>query len=605
VAVLQVVRGGVAGTQHALNEERTVLGRHPNCQLVLQSGVVSRHHAQVLENHGTYFIEDLRSRNGTYVNEQRIEDRTELQDGDEIRLCDVVLLFLVHPSTSSPHPVSSDPNQRTVDLATEEDRPSATLDDSLIYAIPHEALEGDEFAHPEEFESPSMIRRLNDSDHRSVDPALKLRAILEITQALGRELQVDQVLPKMLETLFNIFPQAEQGFVLLREGNEGKLKVKASRTRGGNETDSVAVSMTVVRYAMQTGEPILSDNISDDSRFKNSTALSKMQIRSIMCVPMKSQEGEALGVIQIVTRDERRAFGEEDLDLLASLATQASLAVENARLHEEHVKRRELERDLEFATQVQLGFLPKSHPVLEGYSFAEYYESAQSVGGDYFDYVTLPDGRIAIAIGDVAGKGMPAALLMARLYSSTRFQLLTRPSIEEAVSGLNEEISSSGLGHRFITFLLMVLDPERHELTIINAGHLAPLLRSADGTVKLLGKDLSGLPLGIVPDLQYESAVYPLAPGDSLIAFTDGVNEAMNSQRQIYGLPRLKAFFSQQDGEITETIENIIEDVENFSGDVTSRDDTCLIGLRRSADVPATSPEIPLATVGAVASGDG
>src|SRR5690606_29949172 len=131
---------------------------------------------------------------------------------------------------------------------------------------------------------------------------------------------------------------------------------------------------------------------------------------------------------------------------------------------------REMERDLDFATQVQLGFLPKERPKVLGYVFADYYEAALRVGGDYFDYISMPEGRLAIALGDVAGKGMPAALLMARLYSSARFQLFTAENPAEALQGLNKDIAGSGLGHRFITFVLMVLDPPTGRVTVVNAG---------------------------------------------------------------------------------------------------------------------------------------
>ncbi|SFH81019.1 SpoIIE family protein phosphatase [Planctomicrobium piriforme] len=575
MAILQVISGAAEGTQFPLMADRTILGRHPNCQVVLQSGVVSRHHAQVLESHGTFYIEDLRSRNGTFVNDRKIEGRTELQDGDELRLCDILLQFVLYPSTS--YPVAAAEEQRVnLEAETMESLKSGVLDQSQIFAVVGEDAPS--------FESSTSIRKLSgDSTQKStIDPSVKLKAILEFTQALGRDLQIESVLPKMLGTLFNIFPQAEQGFVLLKDAETGKLKVKASRTRGGGEAETVAVSMTVVRHALQTLESILSRNISDDSRFKRSTALSRMRITSIMCVPMVNQDEEGIGVIQIVTRDDARAFSEEDLDLLASLATQATMAVENARLHEEHVLRRELERDLEFATQVQLGFLPKSRPNVPDYSFGDYYEAALSVGGDYFDYISLPDGRVAMAIGDVAGKGMPAALLMARLYSSTRYQLLTKKTVEEAVSGLNEEIGSSGLGHRFITFLLMLINPLENTLTIVNAGHPAPLLRKRDGQVAQLARETSSLPLGIMPELTYQSATVTIAPGDTIIAYTDGVTEAMSDERDIYGADRLTKLLSRTNGPIGELISRVVEDVEGFMGDATSRDDTCIIGVHRS-----------------------
>src|SRR5690606_17213157 len=143
-------------------------------------------------------------------------------------------------------------------------------------------------------------------------------------------------------------------------------------------------------------------------------------------------------------------------------------------------------------------------PKVRGYAFADYYEAALRGGGGYFDYVSLPGGRLAIALGDVAGKGMPAALLMALLYSSMRFQLFTAETPAEALKGLNKDIAGSGLGHRFITLVLMVLDPPTGRITVVNAGHLPPILRRLSGELESVAKEESGLPLGIIPDQQYE-----------------------------------------------------------------------------------------------------
>ena len=426
------------------------MGRHPECQLVLENVAASRQHAQILESHGTYFLEDMRSRNGTYINEELIEGRRELEDGDLIRICDTTIRFDLNASASNFEiPTAGSPGATGADGPTGVEFDS--IDESRIFILP------ESFAEPE-FESASNIRRRLEfpkaNDARVIaQPEVKLRGILEIARALGGQLEVDAVLPKLLSTLFNVFPLADQGFVLLKDSDSDKLKVKATQARGGKKADSVAVSMTVVRFVMKTGESIQSKNICDDSRFKQSTSLNRMGVRSMMCVPLLDENEDPLGVIQIVSRSEQHSFDENDLDLLESLAMQASLAIQNARLHEEALERRAIERDLEFATQVQLGFLPKSRPKLRGYVFGDYYEAALSVGGDYFDYIPLPDGRLAITIGDVAGKGMPAALLMARLYSSTRLQLLTSGNPAEAISRLNAEIVSSGLGHRFITFL--------------------------------------------------------------------------------------------------------------------------------------------------------
>src|SRR5258708_16756186 len=147
-----------------------------------------------------------------------------------------------------------------------------------------------------------------------------------------------------------------------------------------------------------------------------------------MCAPLVAQSGESLGAIQIDSIDNSTPFAEDDLEVLLSVAAQATLSLENAQLHAAALKQRDYERDLEFATQVQLGFLPNERPHVAGYEFFDFYEAAQRVGGDFFDYVSLPDGRVAVTIGDVAGKGMPAALLMARIYAATRYELLAKPT---------------------------------------------------------------------------------------------------------------------------------------------------------------------------------
>ena len=562
--------------------ERTVLGRHPNCHVVFDNGAVSRHHAQILESHGSYYVEDLRSRNGTYLNGALLECRTELNEGDKIRICDISLYFAEQGSSLKNSPtVTSNFEDVETSLGERPTAESDALDESAVVS----RMSSQEDELPPDVDTSSVLSKIDarrpDELASGVHAEVKLKAILEITRALGLELQVDAVLPKMLSALFNIFPQAAQGFVLLKDPDSGKLLVKATKLRKGKEADAVAVSMTVVRQAMETREALLSGDVQKDARFQKSTSLAKMRIRSVMCVPLVGHDGDAFGVIQIVTRGKQNVFNTDDLDLLVSVAVQAARAVENATLHEELVRQRELERDLDFATQVQLGFLPKSRPHIEHFGFADYYDAAQQIGGDYFDYIELPDGRVAITIGDVAGKGMPAALLMARLYSSTRFQLLTHSDLPRAVSGLNTEMASSGLGHRFITFLVMVIDPETQSVSLVNAGHLSPLVRRNDGSVQEVGRGESSLPLGIIPDLECQESHFDLAPGELILVYTDGVTEAMNSKREIYGRKRLEDCLTHTTDSIDEQVKAIISDVEDFAGESTSRDDTCLVGFQR------------------------
>ena len=587
MVVLEVLKGMTPGQVIQMQSDRTVFGRHPHCQLVLDNAAVSRYHAQIVEVHGDYFIEDLRSRNGTHVNEELIEGRRQLQDKDFIRVCDFTFRFLqTAPSDSKLLKPGQVVGEDGIVVG-----PKSLLD-SMHGKSSQSDLEDEEEIHSgpvsvNDDDRSSIISTLDagssSSDLRlSVKPESKLKAILEISKSLARAANLEQVLDKTLDSLFRIFAQADEGFIMLRDQEKNKLVVKATKTRRKTEgDDQVHVSMTIVRKTLESSEGILSANALEDSRFKASESLSSLRIRSMICAPMLSKELGPLGVIQITTNDVGAQLRHEDLDLLISVAMQVGLAVENAYLHHQTSLQRDLERDLEFATQVQLGFLPKSRPKLPGYAFSDYYEPAQRVGGDYFDYIQLPDGRMAVALADVAGKGVPAALLMARLYSSVRYHLLSHSEVNSAMAGLNAEISVSGLGHRFITCVLIVIDPVRNQLTLVNAGHLPPLRRNTAGLVEAIGATESGLPLGILPDQTFQQTMFDLAPDESWLVFTDGVTEAMRMPQEIYGNKRLMKFLETGPAKIDNLIKAVVDDVEAYVEGQAQSDDICMVGFQR------------------------
>lgn len=584
MAVLEVLKGKTPGRLIEVQVERTVFGRHPNCQVVLENAAISRYHAQIVEVHGDFFVEDLRSRNGTQVNDETIDGRQQLKDRDVIRVCDFAFRFHLTPPSDSqllkPGEIVGDDGLMV--------GPRTSFKDSARETMPEEENSSSTpIARIEDDDRSSIISTLDagssSSDLRlNVKPEVKLKAILEISKSLSGSLSLDQVLDKTLEGLFRIFHQADEGFIMLREEEKKKLVVKATKTRHKTtDDDQVHVSMTIVRKALETSEGILSANALEDSRFKASESLSSLRIRSMICAPLVSKELGPLGVIQITTNDVGAQFRNEDLDLLISVAMQVALSVENAYLFHQSVKQRDLERDLEFATQVQLGFLPHSRPKLQGFEFADYYEPAQRVGGDYFDYIDLPHGRVAIALADVAGKGVPAALLMARLYSSVRYHLISQPDAAAAMASLNSEISVSGLGHRFITCLIMIIDPESNQVSLVNAGHLAPLRRDNAGKITAIGASESGMPLGILADQKFEQSKYDLLPGESWLVFTDGVTEAMRSPKEIYGNKRLTDLFASAPAKIEEVVQAVVADVEAFVRGRPQSDDICMVGFQR------------------------
>ena len=215
------------------------------------------------------------------------------------------------------------------------------------------------------------------------------------------------------------------------------------------------------------------------------------------------------GVIQIDTFDPCNRFSRDDLEVLGSVACQAAIAVENAELHEMAVRDQKRSRDLELAHHVMHGFLPSVLPRITGYDFYHYYEPANELGGDYYDYIPLSDRRLAVVVADVSGKGVSASLLMARLSADVRYCLASEPSPADAIARLNRVFFSAGWEDRFVTLILAVLDPVRHELTLVNAGHPPAYLHRAGTVVTAVEETAVRLPLGVADDADYVQVASP------------------------------------------------------------------------------------------------
>jgi serine phosphatase RsbU (regulator of sigma subunit) len=555
MAFLRVVR---TGQEIPIEGARAVMGRHPDCDIKLEDGSVSREHAQILLADGNYFIEDLRSRNGTFVNNRPITGRQPLLDSDEIKICD--LEFTFHPGTESGR-VTPAPQETQTGWALIEDEPgtgSSTIMSKLSLAS------------------------IDTTARFAVRPEVKLKALVEITHSLGRALDLATVLPKTLDSLFNIFVQADRGFVALRDNDDSPLIPKAIKHRRG-DGETVRISRTIVNQVLGRKEAILSADATSDGRFELSQSIADYRIRSMMCAPLIDSEGNALGVIQIDTVNQRSRFQQEDLDLLVSVAQQAALSIENARLHQTALEKNRIERDLELAHRVQQGFLPSHAPNVAGYQFFDFYEPAQQLGGDYYDYIQLPGGRLAIVLADVSGKGIAASLMMANLSAEVRFLLATEAVPADAINRLNDSFVRTGWEDRFVTLAVAVIDPVAHEMTLVNAGHMAPLWRHRGADVELLGDDITGIPLGVDAGFQYLQLTVPLRPGDQLVMFTDGFSEAMNINGELFGLHRVQEIVAERDLVNAEMLgQRLLEQVRQFVGRRSQSDDMCLTCFGRA-----------------------
>lgn len=558
MAFLMLVKGATPGTRFDLDGDRAIIGRSADCEVPLDVPAVSRRHAAILQERGRYFVEDLNSRNGTFLNDSRIADRTPLSDGDQLVICDQEFRFY------------SGHGAGLLD-------PQRSMEDTGLAELVDDTTQGNRASVVATFD----VSGGSASWRLSAKPEVKLAALLEISNSLGKALSVEEILPKLLDSLFKIFVQADRGFVVMRPKPDGPLVPVAVKSRRDADEQRMRISRTIVEEAIQSRKAILSADATSDERFGMAQSIADFSIRSMICAPMIGSEGEPLGVIQIDTLNQRARFTDEDLEVLAGVASQAAVSIDNAKMHEQVLEQRALQRDLDNARQMQRALLPSKPPLVPGYFFFDYYQAARQVGGDYYDYVQLPGGRFAVIVGDVAGKGIPAALMMARLSADVRFSLASEANPAKAVQQINEGFAHHDWHDRFVTMIAAVVNPQANELTIVNAGHMAPLLRLRDGRVLEIGEEAAGLPLGVAEGYDYQSYSHVLEPGDVVTIFTDGFSEAMNGQRELYGLERLKTQISSPAVSVVDFGQHILEDVSRFVDGFDQSDDMCLVCFGR------------------------
>ncbi|CAD7694851.1 unnamed protein product [Ostreobium quekettii] len=576
MAFLKIVTGISPGKTFDLLSDESVIGRSSDCEIAIDVAAVSRRHASVLRERGQFLLKDLGSRNGTQLNGQAVVAPTPLREGDQVTVCDQEFVF--HANA-----------------------PNSLLGGDTTYLGDESSL-AQLVNDPDENAGANVMATLDlgpgsKSWSMSAKPEVKLAALVEISNSLGKAFSVEEILPKLLESLFKIFVQADRAFVVMRPAPDAPLVPVSWRCRRkADNEEAPRLSRTIVENAMNSKQAILSADAASDERFGMAQSIAEFEIRSMLCAPMIDSDGNSLGVIQVDTTNQRSRFMDEDLEVLAGVASQAAVAMDNAIMHEQVVAQRALQRDLELAARMQRALLPSRAPEAEGYDFFSYYESARQVGGDYYDYIQLPDGRFAVIVGDVAGKGVSAAILMARLSSDVRFTLASEPDLAKVVMRVNKLFAQQGWDDKFVTMIFAVVDPRTHEMTMVNAGHMAPLLRSAGGMIEEISEEISGLPIGVYEDYEYESLTRTLAAGDVLTVFTDGFSEAMNSDRDLYGLERLAKVAAADAANVSELGQHILEDVRSFVDGFAQSDDMCLACFGRNPANPSPA-ELPTAVV--------
>jgi serine phosphatase RsbU (regulator of sigma subunit) len=529
--------------RHEMGARATRIGRSPGNDLVLDDPNVSRVHAEIVRGSEGCYLLDSGGKNGTFANDRRIDGPTLLRPGDRVRLGTTTLVFN--------------------GLASSRVRFS---DDPLVQGAGTTIL-------PAARSTPVPPARL---------PGSPGAEALAVVFEADRELVFHRALPEILETIMDLARRAvpfERGILMLLE--DGRLVPQVVRVPPDEAGQTVSVSGTVTERVVRRQESVLTSDALADERFQKGQSVEAQQLRSVMCVPLRSDR-EVIGLIYVDSRRRAGLFTEESLRVLTHLANVAAVKIENARLFEQVVARQHIERELQRAAEIQRRLLPGEGPPIPGYEVYGSSTPCSAVGGDYYDYIALPGGRFALGLGDVAGKGLSAALLMCGFQSSLRAlsDLDLRP--EEMLVRLNRLLHGRIPENRFVTFFYALLDPVRHVLTYANAGQTAPL-RFRPGTA-VLRLPQTGQPLGFFENAAYGSAPLDMAPGDVLVCYSDGVTECRDGDDREFGEERLVHLVQESGADSPAGIAaRITEAIRRHQTAPSAEDDVTLVVLKRTA----------------------
>lgn len=407
-----------------------------------------------------------------------------------------------------------------------------------------------------------------------------LATLYEISQTINSTLDLGEVLDLVMDQVIAV-TGAERGFLMLRESG-GQMAFRVARGIDSQEIEHprFQVSRSVTERVAETGEPLLTDNAAQDSRFAGMQSIVLKGLRSILCVPLKAK-GQMTGLVYVDNRLQAGIFDSQDLDLLVAFSHQAAMAIENARLYQVAVEKGRMEQELRMAREIQRSLLPAAPPQVPGYELAADWQAAHEVAGDFYDFIELVDGdRIGVLIADVSDKGAPAAIYMAVARSLIRGNAAGAASPLEAMQRANRLIVADSRAGMFVTAFYLLLDPRSGRVQYVNAGHNLPVMRRAQGEIVELNR--GGMALGWFDDNPLREHELELESGDLLVLYTDGVTDACNEAMKAFGTGRLRSVVSACGGlSAQKALDRIEQAVAEHTDGAPPFDDIALVVVRR------------------------
>ncbi|HQZ82184.1 MAG TPA: SpoIIE family protein phosphatase [Pyrinomonadaceae bacterium] len=553
MAFLHIISGSRPEETVELSKLRTTVGRSARSDVCIPDAFASRLHAEIRRESDVYWLHDLGSANGTRYNGNVLTGSVPLVTGGAIQIGETTLRF-------------------------EDDDSSPDFNSTYLIADTTAGLDPSNTISLSARRNPTT--EILESQTSSRTDLLGL--ISKVGVALLGSRGLDATLDQVASLVFEAVP-AERVIIMLREQmSAGEMEVKIARARGqAGKLNEVRISRNIMTEVVDHGKSVLTCDAQHDPKFASQTIMLQ-GIRSVLAVPLSVDEQDVFGLIYADSPTHEATFKAEHLDILTTLASVASIRVENASLTEARIERQRMESELELATEIQQRFQPSGPPKIDGYEFQGISFSCYEIGGDYYDFIPRSDGRMLFALGDVSGKGTAAALLMASLHAAIHAQVAANRELEETVASINAYLAENTPANRFVTLFVAELDPATGSVKYINCGHNPPLIGRADGSVEQLAS--GGLPLGIIPTAEYESGSVGLGAGDVLVVYSDGVSEANNVAEEEFGLDRLTKVVQAN---ITASASGLRDKVESalssFTGTAPANDDITLVIVKRPA----------------------
>ena len=529
----------VPPSSYPLTSDMVTIGRASDCSIPIKDRYLSRKHAEIARVNGAWVLKDCGSANGTYLNGSRVDKESLLKSGDRIRLGDTEILFQAEHSTD-----------RFVAVADSKMTPTISIPVKEIV------------------ESPQQMTG------KSID---RLRILNSLAMEMIEDRPMDRLFGFIVDKVMEHLQPSRAAIGVLAHDGRSFSSVEVRRQNKSDESE-LYISHTLLQEIVEEKKALAFMDVSVDEKLSRAHSIIMQGIHSVLCAPIMIGNN-VVGVLYVDYYFTQRALSEEDVRLVAQIAQFAAVKLENTRLREEALQKRLMDEELKMAYVIQRRLLPVAPPVVPGFTFAGLNTPCRTVSGDYYDFVTRPDGKVYFVIADVSGKGVTAALLMAGLQAAFRIFAKADPKPNDLIAQLNPVLKENLPQSKFVTLFAGRVDTTTGLVEYCNAGHTPPLWVRQGSAVELTETDLL---LGMFTKAEYRTQKMTLDRGDALVLFTDGLTEAEDSEGQEFGGSRITETVANFYGDDANTIaESVQKAVLEHTNESSLGDDLTLVVVSR------------------------